>query len=290
MQPTFIAHNIRLDDGRTTMPELPWTLDQSSVVHATGRLLDLAFPAGRAGRSIVDVGCLEGGHTVEFARTGMIATGLEVRDSNLANCRYVQRNLHLDTLRFVQDDAMNIARHGPFDAVFACGLLYHLDRPRAFLTDAASVCKRMIVLHTHIANVAETPAREHYRLSDIAENEGAEGRWYTEYHDVTTEQLDAMRETSWSNKRSFWLTKACLLQSLRDVGFDTVLECFDCMSDIRADMTDGYYARQDRVLIVGLKSGVAPGVAEQMDIMRRSTSWRVTAPLRALGRAVRSRR
>ena len=88
----------------------------------------------------------------------------------------------------------------------------------------------------------------------------------------------------------FWLTKACLLQSLRDVGFDTVLECFDCMSDIRADMTDGYYARQDRVLIVGLKSGVAPGVAEQMDIMRRSTSWRVTAPLRALGRAVRSRR
>jgi SAM-dependent methyltransferase len=269
------------------MPHLAWTLDQTSIVHATRRLLALAFPARLAGRSIIDVGCLEGGHTVEFARAGMIATGLEVRASNFENCLYVQRNLSLPNLRFVQADANQIALHGPFDAVFACGLLYHLDQPRAFLAEASKACRRIILLHTHIAQAAETPARARHGLSPLAENEGASGRWYTEHNAPPQEQLNAMREASWANTRSFWLEKKFLLQTLLDVGFDTVFESFDCMENIIGEMTDGYYVNEDRVFIVGIKSQGFSGQDELLNLLRRSTSWRVTAPLRAAGRLLK---
>ena len=122
---------------------------------------------------------------------------------------------------------MNIARHGPFDAAFVCGLLYHLDRPRAFLADAASVCRRIIMVHTHVAHEVETPARAEFHLSELTENEGAVGRWYTEYGDAAPTQNDTLREASWSNRHAFWLTRKYLLQTLRDCGFDTVFECFD---------------------------------------------------------------
>jgi SAM-dependent methyltransferase len=287
MHPDFIAHNIRLDDGRCTMPHQARTLDQTSLVHATRRLLCLAFPAGLAGRSIIDVGCLEGGHTVEFARAGMVSTGLEVRASNFENCLYVQRNLSLPNLRFVQADANEIARHGPFDAVFASGLLYHLDKPRAFLAEASKACRRIILLHTHIAHAAETPARATYGLSPLAQNEGLSGRWYEEHDAPPQEQLNALREASWANTRSFWPEKQFLLQALLDVGFDTVFESFDCMENIVVEMTSGYYVNLDRVFIIGIKSEGFSGQDEPLDLMRRSTSWRITAPLRAAARLLK---
>jgi hypothetical protein len=45
-------------------------------------MLNLVFPDGLRGKRIADLGCLEGGYAVEFARLGMNATGIEVRDSN----------------------------------------------------------------------------------------------------------------------------------------------------------------------------------------------------------------
>lgn len=287
MPPKFIAHNIRLDDGTRTMPDQPYLLEDISIVPATRRLLELALGGDLRGRSIVDVGCLEGGHTVEFARAGMVATGIEVRETNFAACRYVKENLSLDNLHFVRDDATNIANYGPFDAVFVCGLLYHLDQPLKFLSDAASVCRRVMILHTHIAHRTETPARSFHNLSELAENEGAVGRWYGEYGNVTVEQLESMREASWANHRSFWPTKEYLLNAMRQLGFATVVECFDCMNDITEEMTNGYYAQADRVMLAGIRPGPVDESRATLDAMRRSTSWRVTAPLRAVGRAFR---
>ena len=280
----FIAHNIRLDDGRLTMPDLGWTLDQSTVVHATNRLLKLAFPGGLTGRSIVDLGCLEGGHAVEFARAGMASTGIEIRDSNFANCQFVKQNLSLPNLDFVQDDANRIGNYGPFDAIFCSGLLYHLDTPRKFLMEASQVCRRIILIHTHVAWPHETPARAFFNLSPLCENENATGRWLTEHYDPPASELDAMKQSSWENRRSFWLEKKCLIQILLDAGFDSVFESFDCMDNVPREMTDGYYANMDRVFIVGIKCGSDWSADEAADELRRSTSWRVTAPLRAIGR------
>lgn len=59
--PPFTAHNIRLDDGRCTMPDAPLLLEQWPGFHSVSRVLDVVFPAGKEHLRIADLGCLEGG-------------------------------------------------------------------------------------------------------------------------------------------------------------------------------------------------------------------------------------
>jgi len=254
MSSGFTAHNIRLDDGTETLPSAGWTIDQSGVLHSVRRVLDLIYPEGLHGKSIVDLGCLEGGYTATFARLGMDATGIEARESNYRNCLIVKAGIPLPNLNFIRDDANNVAKYGPFDAVFACGLLYHLDAPRQFLTTAATICRRVLFLQTHVAQAGHTEAVRIHALSEVCENEGLKGRWYREHDNVTPEQLELLKWHSWGNYRSFWIQKEYLLQLLRDIGFDIILEQFDFMGDIAADMTSGIYKSHDRNLIVAIKS------------------------------------
>jgi len=84
---------------------------------------------------------------------------------------------------------------------------------------------------------------------------------------------------------------------MKDIGFDLVFEQFDCMPNIVKEMTEGYYSKIDRVMLVGIKSdGLSgkPGMSEELKslrdevaALRQSTSWRVTAPLRALRRLLK---
>jgi hypothetical protein len=259
MTPTFTAHNIRLDDGRTTKPEIPFTLDADQRFLAARRLLETVFPGDKSGIRIVDLGCLEGGYTVEFARMGFESLGLEVRDSNLAACHYVKAHTSLPNMSFVQDTVWNLADHGVFDAVFCSGLFYHLDRPRAFLDLLTSVTRKVLILQTHFAPAAQDEADRGQRfcLSEPTEHEGLQGRWYSEFgHQPTPEEREAANWSSWENNRSFWLQRESLLQAIKDAGFDLVLEQFDGLGDaIAKELTNGYYWQDCRGTFVGIKTG-----------------------------------
>jgi SAM-dependent methyltransferase len=330
--PRFTAHNVRLADGTETFPSIGYTMDQNPITLCVKRLMHTLYPEGFQGKTIIDVGCLEGGFATEFARMGMTATGVEVRESNYSNCLYVQDRVNLPNLHFVQGDAVDIAKFGKFDVFFVSGLLYHLDKPRQFLEDVARNCGKALVLWTHITQSEKNEASETYRLSGLCENEGLQGRWYPEHDDISFNELNQLKWASWDNKRSFWIQKEYLLQLLKDIGFDLVFEQFDCMDDIVGDMTEGFYHKIDRVMLVAIKSGLPtrpPTVAieqrvkaeekrghvheaqlqavrlaeaekraleaEQslaqresaLEVIRSSTSWRVTSPLRALGGALR---
>src|SRR5436853_3962197 len=104
---SFTAHNIRLDNGTTTKPEIGYTIDQDSRFLAAKRLLSIIFP-DPTGVRLVDLGCLEGGFSVEFARLGYAVLGIEVRESNIAACDFVKKNTNLPNLRFVRDDVWNL--------------------------------------------------------------------------------------------------------------------------------------------------------------------------------------
>jgi SAM-dependent methyltransferase len=287
----FTAHNIRLDDGTLTFPSAERTMDQHPVLRSVLRLLRVLFPAGLEGKTVMDVGCLEGGYVTEFARNGMMATGLEVRPSNYERCRLVQERVKLPNLRFVLDDAMNIGQHGRFDVFFICGLLYHLDQPRKFLEEVARNCGKALILHTHVAHADPSEGARHWRLSELCENEGLRGRWFPEHGDISKEELDQLAWASWENNRSFWIQKEYLLQLLKELGFGLVYEQFDHLDNITHEMTDGWHAKMDRVMLVGIKSdaGEPQGTGtlrDEVTALRNSTSWRITAPLRTLGRAL----
>ena len=139
----FTAHNIRLDNGEYTKPGMRLKMEQHPWLLAAKRTLDVVFPRDRQQLRLADLGCLEGGYAVEFARMGFQVLGLDIRESNLAACRYVQSHTNLPNLEFVQDDAWNIASYGTFDAVFCCGLFYHLDRPKRFLDLMSTVTRKL---------------------------------------------------------------------------------------------------------------------------------------------------
>ena len=330
--PTFTAHNVRLADGTETFPSIGYTMDQNPVTLCVKRLMHTLYPDGFQGKTIIDVGCLEGGFATEFARMGMSATGVEVRESNYSNCLYVRDRVNLPNLKFVQGDAVDIAKFGKFDVFFVSGLLYHLDKPRQFLEDVARNCGKALVLWTHVTQSEKNEASQTYGLSNLSENEGLQGRWYPEHDDIPVGELDQMKWASWDNKSSFWIQKEYLLQLLKDIGFDLVFEQFDCMDDIVGDMMEGFYHKIDRVMLVAIKSGLPtkpPTVAieqrakagverghvheaqlqaaklaeaekrakeaeqsfiqsrQALEAVHSSTSWRVTAPLRVVGKMLR---
>jgi hypothetical protein len=109
------------------------------------------------------------------------------------------------------------------------------------------------LIETHFTNETRTDASEHFCLSDICEHDGLKGRWYQEYNDIPQGELDNLKWASWSNQRSFWVQKEHLLQLIKDVGFDIVIEQYDLFPNILEGM-NRYYRGQDRTLFVGIKS------------------------------------
>jgi SAM-dependent methyltransferase len=201
----FTAHNIALPGGTRTWPEGGELLEDSSRCRTAMGLLNAEFPSSaRAGTRVADLGCLEGGYTVAFARAGYQATGIEARSLNMAKCRMVEEAAGLPNLRFIQDDARNLADHGEFDAVYCCGLLYHLDAPAAFLKMLGQVTRRLLIVQSH------------YSGSCHEINEGYRGHWYAE------NPAENMVWSSWVNTRSFWLGRGELMRAMRDAGFGAV--------------------------------------------------------------------
>jgi SAM-dependent methyltransferase len=199
------------------------------------------------GLRIVDLGALEGGYTVEFARAGFDALGIEGRRSNYEKCQYVARRVGLPNLRFVLDDVRCLESHGTFDATFCCGLLYHLDEPVAFLHKLGRVTRRVLLLQTHYAppDGVQTP----WALSPMTTNEGKVGRWYVEFPEGTPPE----KQGAWNsvgNSRSFWLAKEHLLQAMHEAGFAILYEQYDFLAH---QVTDGYIQANSRSLFVGFK-------------------------------------
>lgn len=239
----FLAHNIRLDDGTLTKPDFHVDMSRYVLFESAKRALAKIYPEGVRGKRIVDLGCLEGGYAVEFARLGMDSVGIEVRQSNFDRCMYVASKVSLPNLKFVQDDVLNIKKCGRFDVVFCCGLLYHLDKPREYLKTLSEVCDRVLILDTHYATIEDAPKYKS-KLSALDTHEGMVGRWYTEYdiHELTA--LDEKREASWENRLSFWLTKPELFNALFGAGFSSVTDEF-CPRPARND--------DQRAMVVAVK-------------------------------------
>jgi SAM-dependent methyltransferase len=252
----FTAHNVLLADGTQTLASAGYFMNQHPWFLATVRMLRAVYPGGLKGVRMVDLGCLEGGYSIEFARLGMDVLGLEIRESNFRNCMHVKSRSNLDNLKFVQDDAWNVERYGRFDVVLCFGLLYHLDKPTSFLHMLGDVCNKALFVHTHIAPVE---ASKTFDLSAMTQHEDAEGRWYTEFPDGLRVDRSASKWASLENNRSFWLRKEFVLGAIRDSGFDIVVEQYDWLgSQIADEMLRGMYTTSHRNMFVGIKSGENP--------------------------------
>jgi hypothetical protein len=253
MNISFSGHNIRLDDGTWTAPSMT-PIEDNDVTLSARRVLQTVFQGDKKIVRLADLGCLEGGYAVAFARMGFSVVGIEVREANYAACCHVKSHVNLPNLQFVKDDAWNIGKYGPFDGVFCCGLLYHFDRPKLFLQKVSDITSKLLILQTHFST--DLPNSVH-NLSELDTNEGLRGRWYTEFGDAKSlERREDARWSSWDNSRSFWVKREFLLQAIKEVGFDAVFEQFDGFGkDTARELTEGSYKIQERGTFIGLKTG-----------------------------------
>lgn len=279
----FTAHNIVLADGSQTRPGATVLAESELVKGALRMATAICPPSAQRRPRVVDLGCLEGGYAVEFARAGYDVLGIEARSDSVARCQHVQRRLGLENLSFVQDDVRNLSDHGSFDIVFCCGLLYHLDYPAAFLRLLGEVTGSLLLLHTHYA---ENEVNPNYPLSGIVEHEGLLGRWWAEAPGgvwTSAEQMEASAWASWHNTSSFWPLKRHLLKAMRDGGFPIVCEQFDALDDIAEDP---YIERHSRSMFVGIKDGAVPEHARAVTLAERDRPEEAREMLRRIARRV----
>lgn len=272
----FTSHNVRLDDGTYTIPGSSLSMDQKPWFISSRGLLETVFPGDKSQLRVADVGCLEGGYATEFARLGFQVLGIEVRELNIAACNYIKSKTDLPNLEFVQDNALNIANHGEFDAVFCCGLFYHLENPKQYLETLSAVTRKLLILQTHFSTISRNeqrlklptrvrqltdtllrrPEPMKFTLSAPTEHEGLPGRWYTEFsNDRSFSQRETAKWASWDNRRSFWIQREHLLQTIKDVGFDLVMEQYDNLEpNITESLLGGSYQANLRGTFIGIKT------------------------------------
>lgn len=275
IQMKFTAHNITLRDGSTTMPQnqvlansRQWlSVKETILFFQRTEILSRDRPL-----SVVDLGCLEGGYTVELARMGFNALGIEIREESIEKCQYVKDNLCLDNLRFAQDDVRNLRQYGTFDIVFCYGLFYHLDNPAAYLKEMYDSCNGVLILDTHYAPERDwryafgflnrlfysrlerrigLSSRFNYGLSGISNHEGYRGRWYTEWHRSTSQlKINRLFRASHGNRLSFWLCKSDLLKAIKAAGFRHVYEQGNFTGDV---IREDYVEYHDRSIFICIK-------------------------------------
>ncbi|MCB0820069.1 MAG: methyltransferase domain-containing protein [Bacteroidetes bacterium] len=250
----FIAHNVDLGNGKFTLPDTFPVLESTERWKSIERTIKLMFrPEEIPTLRVVDLGCLEGGYSLAFAKLGMQVTGMDAREDNIEKCEWVKSHFDLPNLSYVKDDVKNLANYEQFDVIFCAGLLYHLDEPSSFIKLMHDQTRRMTIIHTHYSLERDSfydnqrlsfvqravkkvfnlpnnhyPQKYDYRLSEVVEHEGYKGRWFHEFSaDSSKKAIEKNAEASYSNYKSFWHTKPEILRCFREVGYRMIFEQYD---------------------------------------------------------------
>jgi hypothetical protein len=156
-------------------------------------------------------------------------------------------------------------------------LLWPALSPRSTQTVSAApfeVTRKVLILQTHFSVDTGLPtgwlpkfARRalfralqsstgRYGLSRSTENESVRGRWYKEFESESTfRNREKSLWSSWDNRRSFWIQKEYLLETIRSIGFDVVMEQYDGLGPNIADaMLHGEYKTASRGTFIGVKT------------------------------------
>lgn len=161
-----------------------------------------AFPQASKGR-ILELGSLEGGHSVVLAKRAAGLVALEGREENLRRARFIKRLYGLSNVEFGQADleTNELSELGEFDAVFCSGLLYHLPEPRALLERVARVSPNLYIATRVTSDEGE----------DLQVRDGVEGRPYAEG--------GIAKPLAGLSAEAFWPTLGGLEKLLLECGF-----------------------------------------------------------------------
>lgn len=224
------SHNIRLPYDVYTASCASFYPSHREIVTLVNEVWEGAFQ----GKRLIDIGCLEGYFSVECALQGAEVLGVEGKEINLKKCEFVRSALGVPNLRFVKDDALEVTheKYGSFDAILALGLLYHLDDPYTFLKNMRDLSDGFLLIDTIVATEEDPQVfGDGWRptLSSMTTFEfgGREypGKRYEEFAEGTSQAVKDLSPTASLNTDwAVWLTRESLVEMLKEVGFEQVVE------------------------------------------------------------------
>jgi SAM-dependent methyltransferase len=223
----FTAHKIEIRDGVWTTPND----GDDPLIALTTKVVMERCAGSLSGRRVLDLGCLEGGYSVAFAKLGaQEVVGVEVRELSYERCQLLKRCLRLDNVRFIKEDVKEIDPKvlGCFDIVFAQGILYHMDDPFSFLTNVSRLTSGFALIDTHIAR---RDSWAHGCSAVLTKktfgSKVYDGRTFYEYPPgLSMEEIDKLLWASHGNPASFWLTEESLVAMLSEVGFTYISKVY----------------------------------------------------------------
>jgi 2-polyprenyl-3-methyl-5-hydroxy-6-metoxy-1,4-benzoquinol methylase len=180
------------------------------------------------GRRILELGPLEGAHTAMLAQAGAKVTAIEANTGAYLRCLIVKETLGIEA-KFLLGDFESFVATTPerFDAVIACGVLYHMGEPIALIDNLARITDT-ILIWTHYFDDAMLRARKLRHKFAAApvmrEHRGvAVEVWEQNY----LEALDWSGFCGGAGRTSAWLTRAGLTGVLARNGYQLTISFDD---------------------------------------------------------------
>jgi SAM-dependent methyltransferase len=170
------------------------------------RILTLHDRVDLSGKSVLELGCCEGGLTVQIASRCKHVVAVDSRARNIAGAILRAYVWNLDhRIAFQIADARDyVADNYAFDVIFHCGLLYHLNDPITHLRSLSQMSK-CLLLDTH------------YVTDDDNVEFSGSGLFGRRYHEGGfNDPFSGMTDLS------FWLNRSSLLRLLKQAGYDQI--------------------------------------------------------------------
>jgi len=177
---------------------------------------------------VLDLGSLEGLHSIEPALHGAEVVSVEGREEHCEKQRFVKKVLNLNNLHIHCDDVRNctLEKYGEFDVIINAGILYHLSFPEQidWMEGLSKMCKKLMLIHTNYnhdpsKNIEVQHKGEKYSGFYFKERTGEskvtkDGRTHGELNN----------RGSIGNEESFLLDKPSIYKLLNRIGFNISFE------------------------------------------------------------------
>ena len=173
------------------------------------------------GRSVLELGPLEGGHTHLLTRAGAEVLAVESQTRAYLKCLIAKELLGMSGASFVLGDFMEYLRGTDrrFDLVFASGVLYHMRTPVETIALTAEVADRLF-LWTHYHDEEIVAASELLRPRFTTHEPASYAGFAHTLHRFQYESaLQLKGFCGGSAPHSKWLSRADLLGALEHFGW-----------------------------------------------------------------------
>ena len=182
---------------------------------------------GVAGKKVLELGPLEGGHTYSLEKAGAQSIlAIEASTKAFMKCLVAKEIVNLQRSHFVLGDFeeyLRAERGERFDAAIASGVLYHVRNPVELIHNLAKVSDRVFIWTQYfIKERVEAIPHMAHRFGESHQAEHA-GFKHTLHHYFYGDFLNTTRFAGGSEEFSHWLSRDDLMGALEHAGFSEIV-------------------------------------------------------------------